>query len=868
MLQFQIEYNTAHDECLYINIMKKGEAQPKSYRMSRSKGFYTYRLVTDVPVDYRYELRTGNGHIVERQYRHTDSTDCLLADVWRSPETPSDALYAGAFASAIFGPGDIGNPLDDHVRGKMLIRLREVRLNADEAFCIVSRQYINWNTEKAFVMTQHDNYYWEAQFDIDLLLKDFEFKFGIWDTKANRFKAYESGSNRVLNFTEQRQTVVATFDSFAYDHDWRAAGVAVPVFALRSTQSMGCGEFIDIKPLADWCEAARLRVIQLLPINDTTATGTWVDSYPYNAISIMALHPIYISVADAMAYYGAKPKAIDREEALYLNDNKFVDYEKTYRWKMRVLRKFFDDNHADIEADERLQRYAADNQWVGQYAAFSVLRDRYGTSDFRRWDEARYSNDIKAAVAATHEARFYIFLQYHLERQLLDAIGYAHSKHIAIKGDLPIGINPCSVEAWVEPELFDFSLQAGAPPDFFSRDGQNWGFPIYNWERMKSDGYQWWKKRLGRMQTFFDAFRIDHIVGFFRIWAIPKDFRSGLMGHFAPAMPYTEAEIRQMNFAGSPEYFSLPVVRRQTIDRCVGEYAQAVDDELFEVTGMGHRRMKKEYFSRMAADAWVATHVRADAALRVRNGLYDMMHEVFFIAAGGGRWHPRISLMQTELYGQMSHDEQNSLRDIHDNYFYNRHNEFWKQSATQRLEGMLGECRMLVCGEDLGMIPASVPVVMQRLQILSLEQQRMPKLSWERYGNCARYQYMSVCATSSHDISSIRGWWEENADETQYYYSNVMHHSGPAPHPITPSLAAEVVQMHVASPSMLCINPIQDYMAIDATVPHLLPHEERINEPANAHHYWRYRIPVCIDRLGSYDVTRLVAEMVERCGRK
>lgn len=875
MLLFQIHYQTSEGESLQLHIKKTSTPNNEILTMVNNKSVHTLEYNNqNENICYRYELNTPTGIICEREFRSVNAKhSCTLIDNWRSPETAGNALYAKAFTQAMFGKSEIGKPISDDQKGKLVVRLREARIGKNEAFCIVSKQFINWDTTKAFIMQKRDGYIWEYAFEKGVLLNEIEFKFGIWDTEKNSFREYENGSNRYISTHSENNVTIITCDSYNHATNWQAAGVAVPVFSLRTHKDIGCGEFADLKPLADWCQTANLKIIQLLPINDTTATNSWLDSYPYNAISIMALHPIYISVSETYSYYGLKIKASQREEGLFINDSKFVDYEKTFFWKKKVLHNLFDNNFKTIMADSRLKKYVSENAWVADYAAFSALRDLYQTADFKLWPtNSKYSaDDVKQMLKPNSKyyssVWFYIFIQYHLELQLKDAIEYAHTKNVAFKGDLPIGINPCSVEAWVEPELFNFGLQAGAPPDFFSRDGQNWGFPTYIWSKMKDDNFAWWQKRLGRMQAFSDAFRIDHILGFFRIWAIPQPFKSGLMGHFEPALPFSSDELKQNGFTGNPEYFSRPIVNRQTLDSWTGRYAQQIDDEMFDLVGMGHRRMKAEFFNPEMTDKWVEKNVHPNDAEFVRNGLHNIIHEVFFMPAAGGKWHPRIMLASTELYKQMSQSEQTALRNLHDNYFYNRHNEFWKNSAVENLEGMLKNCDMLVCGEDLGMIPASVPVVMQRLQILSLEQQRMPKLCWERYGNCSQYQYMSVCATSSHDISSIRGWWEENYEETQYYYNNILKHSGIAPHPITTQLATEIIVAHISSPSMLCINPIQDYMAMDAAVPHLLPQEERINEPANPHHYWRFRVPFFIDDLNNYCIGNKIAELVKENNR-
>ena len=181
------------------------------------------------------------------------------------------------------------------------------------------------------------------------------------------------------------------------------------------------------------------------------------------------------------------------------------------------------DGYAAFETQNRL--------WLEPYAAFSALRDRFGTADFRQWGEyARYDeqrlrvfrNENRAAID------FYCFLQYHLHSQLSDASRYARQRGVVLKGDIPIGVSPSSADVWQYPHLFHLDGQAGAPPDAFAATGQNWGFPTYDWEAMARDGYGWWRARLRKMGEYFDIYRIDHILGFFRIWEIPADASHGL----------------------------------------------------------------------------------------------------------------------------------------------------------------------------------------------------------------------------------------------------------------------------------------------------------------------------------------------------
>ena len=148
----------------------------------------------------------------------------------------------------------------------------------------------------------------------------------------------------------------------------------------------------------------------------------------------------------------------------------------------------------------------------------------------------------------------YYFIQFHLHLQLLEATNYARANGVVLKGDIPIGISRNSVEAWTEPHYFNLNGQAGAPPDDFSVNGQNWGFPTYNWEVMEQDDYSWWMKRFRKMSEYFDAYRIDHILGFFRIWEIPMHAVHGLLGQFVPSLPMSREEIESYGLPFREEF--------------------------------------------------------------------------------------------------------------------------------------------------------------------------------------------------------------------------------------------------------------------------------------------------------------------------
>ena len=588
-----------------------------------------------------------------------------------------------------------------------------------------------------------------------------------------------------------REHSTSMFDRPGY----RGAGTAIPVFSLRSEEDFGVGEFYDLKKMVDWAAATGQGILQLLPINDTTMTHTWTDSYPYNANSTFALHPQFINLQAA----GVKQTPSFKKMRNELNSLPQVDYEKVNNEKTRLLKRLFSTEGGQVLDSESYKDFLEANKtWLLPYAVFCALRDEKGTPDFNEWGSyAKYSARKAAEYYAEHkdEVDFHCFVQYHLDKQLKEVVAYAHARGVVFKGDLPIGISRTSVDAWCFPKLFNMDSQAGAPPDAFSADGQNWGFPTYNWDEMAKDGYAWWKARLRKMAEYFDAFRIDHILGFFRIWEIPVPEKSGLMGHFSPALPYTEEEIRTKGLPLETLFIEDP-----------------------------HKK---------------------------------------------GYWHPRICIQNTDAFRCLNDGQKWVFNQLYDDFFYRRHNDFWKQQALRKLPDLLSSTGMLACGEDLGMIPACVASVMDSQRILSLEIQRMPKDPAVEFGDPMRYPMLCVCTTSTHDMSPVRAWWEEEDRALiQRFYNNMLGRQGAAPANATADICEQIIRQHLASPAMLTILPLQDWLAMDAELRYDHADQERINIPANPRHYWRYRMHRTLeDLLSQHAFNEKLREMVKYYSR-
>jgi len=477
----------------------------------------------------------------------------------------------------------------------------------------------------------------------------------------------------------------------------------------------------------------------------------------------------------------------------------------------------------------------------------------------------------KVVAANPSEIDYVCYIQYHLDKQMRHVHEYAKAKGVALKGDIPIGISRTSADAWQEPRLFNLDCQAGAPPDDFSVLGQNWGFPTYNWEEMNLDGFAWWRSRFTKMAEYFDAYRIDHVLGFFRIWQIPMDAIHGLLGYFNPALPYSVDELRyNYDFWLNPDLQATPYIMDYFVEDFFGPYTAEAIRMYLNNAGNGRYRLKPAFDTQRKVADYFAAQPKDEKNTRICEGLLGLIDNVLFIEdpVEKGKYHPRISAQFTYIYRSLNDYERWCFNRLYNDFFYHRHNDFWYGKAMWKLPPLIDATDMLVCAEDLGMIPACVPAVMEQLEILSLEIQRMPKDPGAAFGNTWSYPYYSVCTTSTHDMGCIRQWWEENREKTQQYYNEVLHEGGNAPYYAEPWVCDRIIDLHLHSPSMLCILPLQDWLSIDGSIRRENPNEEQINVPANSRHYWRYRMHLTLKELLAHtEFNTYLRDKIKNSGR-
>lgn len=894
-LIFNIEYRTSWGEEVRVlgSIPELGNNQPdKATPLHTVDGIHwTAEVDIQIPgngsVEYSYHIYR-DGRTIRTEWNSlprilhvADNPKKVyrIEDCWKNlPE--QQYFYTSAFTESLLAHRERSAAPKSYKKG-LLIKAYAPCIDSDHCLALCGNQKAlgDWNPDKAALMSDIDFPEWQVEVDAGKISFPLEYKFVLYNKKERRAVAWENNPNRYMADPQiAANETLAVGDRYVYFNlpAWKGSGVAVPVFSLRSEKSFGVGDFGDLKRMIDWAVATNQKAVQILPINDTTMTHTWTDSYPYSSISIYAFHPMYADLKQLGSLKDKKVMAEFNKRQKELNALPAVDYEAVNKTKWEYFHLIFKQEGEKVLASDAFRNfYEANKEWLQPYAVFSYLRDAYKTPNFHEWPKyATYDAKEIETLCRPDSADYphiaiYYYIQFNLHRQLLAATEHARANGVVLKGDIPIGISRNSVEAWVEPYYFNLDGQAGAPPDDFSVNGQNWGFPTYNWEVMLEDGCSWWVRRFRKMAEYFNAYRIDHVLGFFRIWEIPSDSVHGLLGHFSPSLPMSVEEIEGYGLRFRKNYFTHPNISDWVLDKLFGERAEEVKAVYLDALGMDWYALKPEYDTQRKVEAAFAGKSSAeDAALR--EGLYALISNVLFIPdpKQPDKYHPRISARCDYLYQTLSEEEKRAFDALYEDYYYHRHNEFWYGQAMRKLPVLVEATQMLVCAEDLGMVPECVPWVMDDLRILTLEIQTMPKKFGLKFGRLEENPYRSVSTIFTHDMPTLRGWWEEDAVRAQQYFNEVLQKDGEAPASIPGWLCEEVVARHLYSPSMLCLISWQDWMAIDERLRYPDVDFERINVPSNPRNYWHYRMHLTIEELmGCDDLNRKIRMLITHSGR-
>ena len=862
-LKFSIRYRTAWGESLHVVIAYHsldGMIKRHNMLMQTEDGeLWTLEMAALLSrqhplshIVYLYQVENGEGEVLRREwdlvpriYHFDTSKAYVFPDQWRDLPLPCH-LYTNAYLAMAHRPvneqvGPLRLPL---FRRTLTFRVSAPQLQAGQSVAICGSHPAigNWNSSRYLRMEYAGQHEWILTVNALGMVFPIEYKYVVVDDQTHALVCWEEGDNRIvavsdwqnqqLNELPDGQVLVLYGEQLRIREQlWRAAGVAIPVFSLRSEHSYGVGDFGDLKRLVDWVVLTGMKVIQILPVNDTTTNGGWQNSYPYNIISAFALHPHYIDL-DAAGTLRSKQKMIMfRRRQQELNALSYSDYEAVDRVKQEYLQQLFEERGKQVMDSKEYKDFVHDNEaWLKPYADYlSTLNAQSST--------------------------FTYYLQFLLHQQLKEAADYARSKGVILKGDLPIGMNRESVETREHPELFHLDSQTGAPPDAFTALGQNWGFPTYNWEsgdRNRESGglVTWFRYRLQHLSQYFDALRIDHILGFFRIWEIPEDAVDGLLGHFSPALPLTIGEIEYFGLPFRKELFTRPFINDRLIDRLFGIHAQYVRDNFLVRKAYNLYDLREEVATQRKVMEVFADR-RDESSLWIRDGLMRLVSNVLFVEdpRQSEMYHPRIGVVNEPIFEALSNEDKDAFLRLYNNYFYQRHSIFWGQQALKRLPAILKDSRLLICGEDLGMLPDCVEPVLDQLRILTLEIQQMPKQQGFEFAHLEANPYRSVCTISTHDMSPLRLWWQESPERRQRFYVTMLQKEGRAPEQLPAHLAEEIIARHLYCPSMLCILQLQDWLAMDGELRSKNPLEERINVPSDPYNRWKWRMHITIEQL-------------------
>ncbi|MBS1747623.1 MAG: 4-alpha-glucanotransferase [Bacteroidetes bacterium] len=840
---------------------------------------YNYFLKTaDNPVIYDW----GNDKVLKPD--HFIYEEILISDAWNHAGYYNNAFYTEPFQNVLLKKNFTETKSNQHKNYTHLFKVKAPLLKKGETVCLLgsAKETGGWDETKPVILNRpQDEEFHSVKLNLAKADLPIMYKYGVYDTANKKFLRYEDGNNRILFHAHAaaKNKITIINDGFIAlpDNAWKGAGVSIPVFSLRSKNSWGVGEFTDIKLLVDWAKKTGLQLIQLLPVNDTNATSTWLDSYPYAAISAFALHPMYLNL-DAIASENNK-KLLDVaiKEKEKLNGLDKVDYEAVNKLKWKLIEQLYQaQKKATLASADYKNFFNKNKHWLIPYAAFCFFRDKYKTADFNLWKTHKiYRAENAAALFDNTETAdkvsLHCFVQYHLHLQLLEAATYAHENGIIIKGDIPIGIYRYGSDAWQMPTIYHMDMQAGAPPDGFTAAGQNWGFPTYNWEQMEADGYTWWRNRFKQMSYYFDAFRIDHILGFFRIWSVPIHSVEGIMGHFEPAIPLHVHEFNQRNIWFDFNRYTKPFITDQVLQELVGDDIDYFKENFLSSDDNGNYSLRQEFSTQRKVENYFFVTEATEHNKKIKQQLFNLLSNVIlFEVAGtnGQQFHFRFAIDRTTSFRNLDQHTQNQLSELYVDYFFRRQDNLWMKEAMQKLPALKRATNMLVCGEDLGLVPGCVPEVMKQLGLLSLEIQRMPKHSDREFFHPNDAPYLSVVTPSTHDMSTIREWWEEDRAKTQRFFNYELGQWGDAPHFCEPWINRTIIIQHLYSPAMWSIFQMQDILGMSKKLRRENPYEERINNPPIPKYYWRYRMHLFLeDLLDADDFNDELHGHIQACGR-
>lgn len=663
-------------------------------------------------------------------------------------------------------------------------------------------------------------------------------------------------------------------DAVKDDFSERLIGTAVPLGALRGAGGVGVGEFPDLVEFAGLCVKMGVRLIQLLPVNDTG-----YQSSPYFALTVFALHPLYLRLGDLpeAGPFAARIKALGDQFGGAVR----FPFEPILRAKMALLREIYAANKSAIvgkaEKGGPLAVWIGANPWVKEYAVFRRLKQDNEEKSWVEWSShqqitAKEIESLWDDKKLRDEHLFWAWLQEALDVQFSKAAKAVAGMGILLEGDLPILINEDSADVWAHPEYFNREQSAGAPPDMYSPEGQRWGFPTYKWDALAKNDYDWWRKRLKVAEKYYRAYRIDHVLGFFRIWASAYRDNTSALGWLNPYVPITEKELTGLGFdKGRLRWISRPHVPTGELWDALranwgGQYAEsdvAVEaerafTEALERIGTEELWLFKDRITGEKDIAALRLHPAAEAFL------IKAWHNRLLVEYEPGSYAPSWYYQKSRAYYSLSEPEKAGLEGLVEEHL-GESKKIWEKNGLKLLAMLQESTAMLPCAEDLGAIPDCVPKVLTKLKILGLRVVRWHR-DWEEEGQpyypFEDYPELSVCTPAVHDSSTLREWWEREAE--QEVFANFL--GVPAlPKIYNPGAAKIMLHKIAGAASRYRVFQIQDLL-------HLSPKwyagdaaSERVNVPGTLNDFnWTYRLPAPIAEIGKdTDLIKAVKELAE-----
>lgn len=641
----------------------------------------------------------------------------------------------------------------------------------------------------------------------------------------------------------------------------RQSGLAIPVSALQTENSLGCGEYLDLIPFANFCKKSNLSIIQILPVNDT---GT--ESSPYSALSAFALHPLYIRISEIeefstlnKSFLNTILTDIEEKKVIFVNEKRF-QYKELREFKLSLLKKIWEEIANDFIVSKEAKDWIAENPWIKSYACFMLLKEKNLEASFKTWKEFSRLNNAEITelwnmVFPKNSLYYYVWIQKNASLQLKKASDYCKSQNILLKGDIPILMNEDSADIWSHPEFFIENLRAGSPPDGFNPDGQNWGFPIYNWKKLKEKDYSWWKDRLLEAAKYYHMYRIDHVLGFFRIWAVPEGETKAVLGRTEPHLSITRDELKKCTLTDETiRWLSQPHIATRDIEAVNnGDYlgTHGILSECMDRIGTEELWLFKNTI-KTDSDIWAL-----DIPFAIKEKLAEKWLDRCFIEIDKNNFLTSHEYKSSTSWKSLNEGQVLQLEKL---FLQKKREEnlLWEKQAMELLGALSNVGEMIVCAEDLGAGLESMPRVLKALSINALRVVRWNRL-WKEDGqpfvDFPDYPPLSVTTSSVHDSSTLRAWWDTEEDSKdfgrRFLYKNKQNQTETYTHPLfSPDVCNEIFSRMADTNSNYFINPIQDFLHLDPQYYDENCDDERINIPGTVNTFnWTYKLPVFIEEL-------------------